>query len=55
MIEGYFIYYQGELAGMQTLFAQLWKYYSLADSRYIALDNFTIVIETLTAVRNISI
>ncbi|KAK0386242.1 hypothetical protein NLU13_6079 [Sarocladium strictum] len=47
--EGYFVHHQGRLAGMQTLFAQLWKYYSLADSRYITLDNFTVVIEFLTA------
>lgn len=35
---------------MDTLFAQLWKEYTLSDSRYLTLDVFTVCVETITAV-----
>lgn len=36
---------------MDTLFAQLWKEYTLSDSRYLTLDVFTVCVETITVVR----
>ena len=38
------------LAGQQTLFAQLWKEYSLSDSRYLTSDPFMVSVETITVV-----
>ena len=38
------------LAGLQTLFGQLWKEYALADSRYLTLDPFVLCMEAMTAV-----
>lgn len=37
---------------MNTLFAQLWKEYTLSDSRYLTLDVFTVCVETITVVRS---
>lgn len=39
------------LPSSQSLFAQLWKEYSLSDSRYMTSDFFMLCIETLTVVR----
>lgn len=36
---------------MQTLYAQLWKEYSLSDSRYLTSDAFTVSVEAITVVR----
>jgi len=36
---------------MQDLFGQLWKEYSLSDSRYLTQDAFVLCMETITAVR----
>ena len=36
---------------MNTLFAQLWKEYTLSDSRYLTLDIFTVCIEHITMAR----
>ncbi|KAL6851098.1 hypothetical protein ACO1O0_008226 [Amphichorda felina] len=47
--EGYYLYYRTSIAGMDTLFAQLWKEYTLSDSRYLTLDVFTVCVETITA------
>ncbi|KAM0197143.1 hypothetical protein ACHAPA_002468 [Fusarium lateritium] len=33
---------------MSTLFAQLWKEYTLSDSRYLTHDIFTVSVETIT-------
>ncbi|KFA74970.1 hypothetical protein S40288_02242 [Stachybotrys chartarum IBT 40288] len=46
--EGYYIFHRSEIAGMDTLFAQLWKEYSLSDSRYLTSDVFTVCVETIT-------
>jgi cholestenol delta-isomerase len=34
----------------QDFFGQLWKEYSLADSRYLTSDPFVLCMETITAV-----
>ncbi|KAL5614813.1 hypothetical protein BROUX41_004902 [Berkeleyomyces rouxiae] len=46
--EGYFVLFHREVAGRQDLFAQLWKEYSLSDSRYLVSDPFMVCIETVT-------
>ncbi|KAF4123100.1 cholestenol Delta-isomerase [Geosmithia morbida] len=46
--EGYYIYHRHDIAGMNTLFAQLWKEYTLSDSRYLTLDVFTVCVEMIT-------
>lgn len=49
--EGYFAYNFRHMGGMQDLFGQLWKEYSLSDSRYLTQDAFVLCMETITAVR----
>jgi cholestenol delta-isomerase len=39
---------------MQDLFGQLWKEYSLSDSRYLTQDAFVLCMETITAVRTLA-
>ncbi|KAL2201206.1 Emopamil-binding protein [Corynascus similis CBS 632.67] len=46
--EGYFVLNHAVLPSSQSLFAQLWKEYSLSDSRYMTSDFFMLCIETLT-------
>ncbi|KAK5989116.1 3-beta-hydroxysteroid-Delta(8),Delta(7)-isomerase [Cladobotryum mycophilum] len=46
--EGYYILHHDRIAGMNTFFAQLWKEYTLSDSRYLTSDLFTVCIETIT-------
>ncbi|KAH6604231.1 ebp domain-containing [Trichoderma cornu-damae] len=36
------------IPGMNTLFARLWKEYTLSDSRYLTSDIFTVCVETIT-------
>ncbi|KAM7221450.1 Emopamil binding domain containing protein [Rhypophila decipiens] len=48
--ESYYVLNYKTLAGQQTLFAQLWKEYSLSDSRYLSRDLFVLTIESLTVV-----
>ncbi|KAJ1652587.1 hypothetical protein IWQ61_007114 [Dispira simplex] len=48
--EGYFVYNHATLAGDQNLFGQLWKEYSLSDSRYLSSDSFVLLMELVTAV-----
>lgn len=38
------------VAGARDLFGQLWKEYSLADSRYLTSDTFLVCMESVTAV-----
>lgn len=38
------------MPGHKDLFGQLWKEYSLSDSRYLTRDPFTVCMETVTAV-----
>ncbi|KAI9167415.1 Emopamil-binding [Paramyrothecium foliicola] len=46
--ESYYIFNRTSLAGMNTLFAELWKEYTLSDSRYLTSDIFTVCVETIT-------
>ena len=48
--EGYFAYNFRNMGRMQDLFGQLWKEYSLSDSRYLTQDAFVLCMETITAV-----
>ncbi|KAF1844471.1 Emopamil-binding protein [Cucurbitaria berberidis CBS 394.84] len=48
--EGYFAYNFRAMGGRQDLFGQLWKEYSLSDSRYLTQDAFVLCMETVTAV-----
>ncbi|GLA61638.1 hypothetical protein AtubIFM54640_002162 [Aspergillus tubingensis] len=45
----YFVVYHKTLAGSHTLFGQLWKEYSLSDSRYLTSDSFLVSMEAVTA------
>ncbi|KAB8230928.1 EXPERA domain-containing protein [Aspergillus alliaceus] len=47
--EAYFVIHHEPLAGFQTLFGQLWKEYSLSDSRYLTSDAFLVCMEAITA------
>lgn len=47
---GYFAFYHQDLATRSTVLAQLWKEYSLSDSRYLTADPFVVCMETITAV-----
>ncbi|CAG8947215.1 unnamed protein product [Penicillium salamii] len=47
--EAHFVIYHESLAGRQGLFDQLWKEYSLSDSRYLTSDAFLISMEAVTA------
>ncbi|CAG7940399.1 unnamed protein product [Penicillium salamii] len=47
--EAHFVIYHASLAGRQGLFDQLWKEYSLSDSRYLTSDAFLISMEAVTA------
>jgi cholestenol delta-isomerase len=48
--EGYFAWNFRHMGGMQDLFGQLWKEYSLSDSRYLTQDAFVLCMESVTAV-----
>ncbi|KAI2628514.1 3-beta-hydroxysteroid-Delta(8),Delta(7)-isomerase [Hypoxylon sp. NC1633] len=49
-LEGYFAFHAHDLASRSTVLAQLWKEYSLSDSRYLTADSFVVCMETITAV-----
>ncbi|CAG7563009.1 unnamed protein product [Fusarium equiseti] len=44
----YYLVYRHQLPSMSTLFAQLWKEYTLSDSRYLTHDIFTVSVEAIT-------
>ncbi|KAK7422795.1 hypothetical protein QQX98_001356 [Neonectria punicea] len=48
--EGYFALNFLDMASQMDLFGQLWKEYSLSDSRYMTQDSFVVCMETMTAV-----
>ncbi|KAK2733620.1 hypothetical protein FQN55_003302 [Onygenales sp. PD_40] len=48
--EGYFVFNHTRMAPAQDLFGQLWKEYSLSDSRYLTSDPFVLCMETITAI-----
>lgn len=45
------MYNHTRMAPAQDFFGQLWKEYSLSDSRYLTSDPFVLCMETITAVR----
>ncbi|GKT59678.1 3-beta-hydroxysteroid-delta-isomerase [Colletotrichum tofieldiae] len=47
--EGYFSYNQANMPATVHIFGQLWKEYSLSDSRYLTQDSFIVCMETITA------
>ncbi|OLN81046.1 3-beta-hydroxysteroid-Delta(8),Delta(7)-isomerase 2 [Colletotrichum chlorophyti] len=47
--EGYFAYNQARMPSTVDLFGQLWKEYSLSDSRYLTQDSFVVCMEAITA------
>ncbi|MCJ1326975.1 hypothetical protein MMC10_003641 [Thelotrema lepadinum] len=47
--EGYFALNHARMAGRQDFFGQLWKEYSMSDSRYLTSDPFVLCMETVTA------
>ena len=49
--EGYFMINHTRMASMTDFFGQLWKEYSLSDSRYMFSDPFVLCMESITAVR----
>ena len=49
--EGYYSLHQANLGSLNTLAAQWWKEYAMADSRYLTQDAFVLCMETTTAVR----
>lgn len=49
--EGYFIIHHDHMASAQDFFGQLWKEYSLSDSRYMTSDTLVLCLETMTVVR----
>jgi cholestenol delta-isomerase len=51
--EGYYVVNFRAMGGLQDLFGQLWKEYSLSDSRYLTLDPFVLCMESITAVSRI--
>ncbi|EEH20111.1 hypothetical protein PABG_02370 [Paracoccidioides brasiliensis Pb03] len=48
--EGYFVINHTRMALAQDFFGQLWKEYSLSDSRYLTSDPFVLCMETITAI-----
>lgn len=48
--EGYFVVNHMTIGGKSHLFAELWKEYSLSDSRYLRSDAFLVCMESVTAV-----
>jgi cholestenol Delta-isomerase len=46
---GYFAVHPLDLAGRPAILAQLWREYSLSDSRYLTADSFLVSMETVTA------
>ena len=50
MVEGYFALNHRSISTQYTFFADLWKEYSMSDSRYMTQDAFVSVMESMTAV-----
>jgi cholestenol Delta-isomerase len=48
--EGYFAYNYDRMPARTDLFGQLWKEYSLSDSRYLTQDSFVVTMEACTAI-----
>lgn len=50
ILEGYYAYNFQDIGAHQHILGQLWKEYSLSDSRYLTRDAFVFCMETVTAV-----
>ncbi|KAF8858405.1 EBDP4, emopamil-binding protein [Acephala macrosclerotiorum] len=50
IIEGYYSYNFLTLPGNEDLLAQMWKVYSLSDSRYLTQNAFVLCMESITAI-----
>ncbi|KAI9349044.1 3-beta-hydroxysteroid-Delta(8),Delta(7)-isomerase [Obelidium mucronatum] len=50
IVEGYFSFTNGTIAGDQTVLSAVWKEYAMSDSRYMTSDPFVTVMEGFTAV-----
>jgi len=50
VFEGYFAYFHATMPEDDNIFAQLWKEYSLSDSRYLTSDPLVVCMERITAV-----
>ncbi|XP_006032065.1 3-beta-hydroxysteroid-Delta(8),Delta(7)-isomerase [Alligator sinensis] len=50
VVEGWFSFFHTSLPGDQAFLSQLWKEYAKGDSRYVIGDDFTVCVETVTAV-----
>lgn len=48
--KGYFAYNYASMPNKMDIFGQLWKEYSLSDSRYLTGDSFVVTMEAVTAV-----
>lgn len=48
--EGYFAFNSHHVSSLMDIFGQLWKEYSLSDSRYMTQDSFIVCMETVTAI-----
>ncbi|KAI9862641.1 MAG: hypothetical protein M1824_001191 [Vezdaea acicularis] len=48
--EGYFALNHQTMGPSQNLFGQMWKEYSLSDSRYLTSDPFVLCMESITAI-----
>ncbi|KAI9783086.1 MAG: hypothetical protein M1839_004255 [Geoglossum umbratile] len=48
--EGYFVVNHTRMGPAMDLFGQLWKEYSLSDSRYLTSDPFVLCMEAITAI-----
>ncbi|KAG0238216.1 hypothetical protein BGW42_006496 [Actinomortierella wolfii] len=49
ILEAYYVVNNRTLAGLNTSMAQVWKEYSLADSRYLSSDSCVLGVEGITA------
>lgn len=49
-LKGYFALNYDHVPGQLDLFGQLWKEYSLSDSRYLTQDSFIVTMEAVTAI-----
>lgn len=49
MLQGYFAINHLTLASHSTLLGEMWKEYSLSDSRYLTSDSFVVCMESITA------
>lgn len=49
IVEGYYAFNSRTIAGQETFMADMWKEYALSDSRYMSIDSFVWMMESITA------